>query len=98
MGLRLIQYRGKKTTKNKTAHKGAPNSVALLNSQAPCFGPKIREIWIFFSPLIFTYINQSVLCSTNLALKRNYDSINQTCVMLIGKTGFSVFLIQISTI
>lgn len=55
MGLRLIQYRGKKTTKNKTAHKGAPNSVALLNSQAPCFGPKIREIWIFFPPYIHIY-------------------------------------------
>lgn len=77
-------------------HKGAPDSVALLNPQAPCSGPKIREIWTFF--LIFTCINQSVQCSTNLVLKRNYDSINQTCVMLIGKTGFSIFLIKISTI
>lgn len=78
-------------------YRWAPESISLLiNSQAPYSGPKkITEIWN--SPLIVTYIHQSVLWPTNLVFlgkKRNYVAINQTYVLLIRKTGFSVFLIK----
>lgn len=70
--------------------------LLCLTLKLHVLGLKSEKSGLFF--LIFTCINQSVQCSTNLVLKRNYDSINQTCVMLIGKTGFSIFLIKISTI
>lgn len=44
-----------------------------------------------------TCINQSVRWPTKLVLekkKKNYVAINQTYVLLIRKTGFSIFLIK----
>lgn len=67
----------------------------LLTLKLHILGLKITEIWNF--PLIVTCINQSVLWPTNLVLKKkkkNYVAINQTCVLLIRKTGFSIFLIK----
>lgn len=66
----------------------------LLTLKLHILGLKLTEIWNF--SLIITCINQSVLWPANLVLgeKRNYVAINQTFVLLIRKTGFSIFLIK----
>lgn len=55
------------SVQERTVHTGVADSVALLNSQAPCSGPQIAETWNCF--LRSTYRNQSAL-STNLVLKK----------------------------
>lgn len=74
----------------------APDSIALLiNSQAPYSGPKNHRN-LEFSPYSHMYKPE---CSMAYKLgfekkKKNYVAINQTCVLLIRKTGFSIFLIK----
>lgn len=75
----------------------APDSIALLiNSQAPYSGPKNHRNLEFF-PYSHMYKPEcSMAYKLGFGEKRNYVAINQTFVLLIRKTGFSIFLIKYS--